>query len=420
MKSLVFFPGKACLNELGAVRVVASNLYPNNATKIEGCIVGMRHFANPKEASPTLTQVDLLPRFLRRSIPHRTILKTCKAICPEQTFSLKLQGWLGERLSVLADSLATEQIERLFFRNPEAEIALGFSSMSLAFGRAAKAASKRYAIHCQWCHPYVQNALVSEGYRSLGVTPPKVSKTRVARQLAEFELADIIWCPSKFVQQSLVDNGVPKEKTFVSYLGVDVKSFHVPEETRRPDDPFMILFVGNVCVQKGVHVLLEALSLADFPDGATMVFNGQPDSIAKRLIKEYEPQLSKKQITVRVDPGDPRRNHKKASVFVLPSLHDAYGIVVPEAMAAGLPIILSDHAGAHEIIEHDKNGFVFPSGNAVKLAEYLMLLEKIRETIKEYGRESVNMVWKYDKTRTALKIRRHFEQIDQTEIRHEK
>ncbi len=404
MRSLVFFSGKACLAEFGAVGVVARNLFPGPECNLEGSIIGMRRFVSREQASLALTQINLLPQYLRRSTPYRVISKACRMMCPVHPVSLNIQRRVDERLSIIADNLAAKQVRMFFRRNPEAKIALGFSSMSLAFGRATKAAGKCYALHCQWCHPHVQNALVADGYRTLGLAPPPASKTCIDRQLAEFELADIIWCPSKFVQQSLVDNGVPKEKTFVAYLGVDVESFRVPEDTRKADDPFLILFVGNVWVQKGVHVLLDALSQAGLPGGATMVFNGQADATGNRLIEKYASRLSKRNITVRVDPGDPRRYHKKASVFVLPSLHDSYGIVVPEAMAAGLPIIISDHAGAHEIVQNGKNGFIFPSGNSRKLAEHLEFLYRYPEAKAEYGRASENMSREYDVKRTAERV----------------
>lgn len=404
MRSLVFFPGKHLLDGFGAVPVITSNLFHDTASDIKGSIIGMRHFVNPQQSSPALTQIDLLPQYLRRSILYRAISKACRVTFPVHPVSLSIQRRVDERLSIIADNLAAKQVKMLFHRNLDAKIALGFSSMSLAFGRAAKAAGKCYAIHCQWCHPQVQNELVADGYRSLGLTPPPVSKTRIDRQLAEFKLADAIWCPSNLVRRSLVDNGVPEEKTFVSYLGVDIERFRVPEDARKTDDPFLILFVGTVCVQKGVHVLLDALSQADLPAGATMVFNGQADATGKRLIEKYEIRLNKKNITVRIDPGDPRRYHKKASVFVLPSLHDSYGIVVPEAMAAGLPIIISDHAGAHEIVEHGQNGFVFPSGDSNKLAEHLEFFYQHPEAREACGRASEDMSREYDVKRTADRV----------------
>lgn len=403
MRSLVFFPGKHLLDGFGAVPVIISNLFPDTASDIKGSIIGMRHFVNPQQSSPALTQIDLLPQYLRRSTPYRAVSKACRVMWPAHPLSLGVQRWIDERMSIIADNLAAKEVKALFRRKPDAKIALGLSSMSLAFGRAAKAAGKRYALHCQWSHPYVQNALVADGYRALGLAPPPVSRTRIRRQLAEFELADAIWCASEFVRCSLVDNGVPEEKTFVSYYGVDVESFRVPEDARQSPGPFQILFVGSLIIRKGIHVLLDALSWADLPD-ATLILNGKADAVVQRLLAEHRPRLAEKGISLRVDPGDPRRYHKTASVLVLPSLEEAYGIVVPEAMAAGLPIIISDHVGAREVVKHGENGFIFPSGNSMKLSEHLEFFYQHPEAREAFGRASEDMSGEYDVKHTAERI----------------
>lgn len=59
----------------------------------------------------------------------------------------------------------------------------------------------------------------------------------------------------------------------------------------------------------------------------------------------------------------------RADVFVLPSRHDGWGVVVNQAIGTGLPVICSDAVGAaHDLVEEGVNGTVFPAGNAVALA----------------------------------------------------
>ena len=400
---LLFSCGLFRLDVPGANVCVVQNLFPLDVHDRADYLLGVGQIGETLRVPAGVHFINYERALRLRSCPARLLGKLFK----RSSLSHGPSSWIfvqtREYIRALSDRLAAQEAKKILVHDPSLAILMGYGSLSLELGRLAKREGRRYAIHCPWCHPDVQNALVAAGYRTLGLPPPPVSRTRVRRQLAELELADIIWCPSKFVQQSLIDNGVPKEKTFVAHLGVDVERFRVPEDVRKADDPFQILFVGNVCVQKGVHVLLEALAQADLPD-ATMVFNGQADATAQALIKKYEPKLAKKNITICVDPGDPRRNPVKASVFVWPSLHDAYGIVVPEAMAAGLPIIISDHAGAHEIVEHGQNGFVFPSGNSRKLAEHLEFLYQYPEAREACGRTAGNMSGEYDVKRTAERV----------------
>src|SRR5205814_10724482 len=53
--------------------------------------------------------------------------------------------------------------------------------------------------------------------------------------------------------------------------------------------------------------------------------------------------------------------YRRASVFVLPSPADGVGLVITEAMAQGLPVIITTNTGAAEVIEHGRNGFIIPA-----------------------------------------------------------
>ena len=395
MTSIIFFPGKHNIDILGATRVIAYNLFPMTSQGAGGSIIGMGYMKEYDSGASKLTQIDIRPEYLRKALPYRVIGKANLSIRKGSQFNSVVSNWVQSRLDILADRLAAEKVKILFQNDCSQNITVGLSSMSLAFGQATKAAGNRFVLHSQWCHPLTQNKLITDAYRLLKLPAPSFSKSKINRQIKEYELADLIWCPSIFVQESLINNGVPKDKTFVSHLGVNISDFNVEESARTTSEPFVILFVGSICVQKGVHVLLEALLHADIPN-TVMVFNGVADRTAKILLDTYYERLAKKNITVKIDPGDPRRYHKKASVFVLPSVHDAFGIVVPEAMAAGLPIIVSTNVGAKECIKHGGNGFVFTSGDHQQLAEYIDILFKSKVTRAEFGRVSHDLAQDFD------------------------
>jgi glycosyltransferase involved in cell wall biosynthesis len=77
-----------------------------------------------------------------------------------------------------------------------------------------------------------------------------------------------------------------------------------------------------------------------------------------------------------------------ADIFVLPSRHDGWGVVVNEALGAGLPIIVSDCVGARDLVEDGRNGFVTRAGDADGLVAALLKLAQSAELRKSMGQAS--------------------------------
>ena len=90
-----------------------------------------------------------------------------------------------------------------------------------------------------------------------------------------------------------------------------------------------------------------------------------------------------------VSPSEVSILMAKAKVVLVPSLWDTFNYVTVEAMAHGCVVLVSDGAGAADLIEHGKNGFVFPAGNAKALAALVEGIEGLpEEKIESIGREA--------------------------------
>jgi glycosyltransferase involved in cell wall biosynthesis len=106
------------------------------------------------------------------------------------------------------------------------------------------------------------------------------------------------------------------------------------------------------------------------------------------LLSEIEPGIRRR---IRYEgfqaPGSLPRFFAQADIFVLPSRHDGWGVVVNQAMAAGLPIIASDAVGAaSDLIEEGKSGFVVPAGDVERLQEAMgRILGLPADTRAEFG-----------------------------------
>jgi glycosyltransferase involved in cell wall biosynthesis len=76
------------------------------------------------------------------------------------------------------------------------------------------------------------------------------------------------------------------------------------------------------------------------------------------------------------------------SVFVLPSLADGFGMVVPQAMACGLPVIVTENVGAADIVRDGRSGFIVPVRDVEALCEKLRFLHENRDLAREMGRQA--------------------------------
>ena len=163
-------------------------------------------------------------------------------------------------------------------------------------------------------------------------------------------------CLLKFFQRS----DVP-----VIRYGVDTEAFSPASRAKRRDSEraslgieatdFCLLMIGNDWKNKGLDTLLDALS--GCPEiGFTLVVVGSDDR------RSYDEQIRRLHLESKIRfPGsspDVMRFYAAADAYVAPSLEDAYGLPILEAMACGLPVIASSRAGASEIILDGQNGFV--------------------------------------------------------------
>ena len=137
-----------------------------------------------------------------------------------------------------------------------------------------------------------------------------------------------------------------------------------------------ILFSGQLIPRKGADLLLEAFKRIadDLPELRLMLLGHGPER--ERLAASVPSSLKDRVVFLGfLQPADLPAVFAAADLFVLPSRHDGWGVVVNEALGAGLPIIASDRVGAaHDLIRDGANGYITPMGDAGALAEALRRL----------------------------------------------
>lgn len=168
--------------------------------------------------------------------------------------------------------------------------------------------------------------------------------------------------------RTLARQTAPGQEIAVIPNGVDTLLFH-PAATA-PAGPLEIVTVARLIPRKGIHHLINAVAL--LPPGATLTIAGSGSE------REALEQLAREQGVAEhvrflgaVAHEDLPKLYRAGSVFVLPSLNEGMSNTVLEAMASGLPLVLTETGGTRELLEDGVNGFLVEKDSPASIADAL-------------------------------------------------
>lgn len=187
---------------------------------------------------------------------------------------------------------------------------------------------------------------------------------------------------SEMDEQELVEEGVPPAKLAVRYNGTDpVSRDALPAGSFRakwnipPDEP-IILFLSRLIPRKGADLLIESFAEACPASGRLVVAGpeGEPGYVAYLQKRAAESGAGARIIfTGAIYDQDKQAALADATVFALPSRYENFANVAPEAMASGVPVIISEFCGIRSIVE-GQAGVVIPVERAALTAALRSLL----------------------------------------------
>ena len=155
----------------------------------------------------------------------------------------------------------------------------------------------------------------------------------------------------------------------------------------------VVLYMGYFVTRKGVEHLVRAFqTVAGEKDVLALVGTG-PEEAALRQMSQSDSRIM---FPGYFDGADKSSWYAAADLFVLPTLHDPWGIVVNEAMAFGLPIVTTEAAGCvPDIVKDQENGFVVPAGDENALSAALARLSKDADLRRQMGQRSRAIIADY-------------------------
>ena len=219
------------------------------------------------------------------------------------------------------------------------------------------------------------------------------TQIKVARRLSHF-----ITDSEHSLQEIVSSFGLPRERFKIIYCGVDADVFREQPGLQRPGNRILVINSGDTPL-KGLKYLLEAVAELRKTRVVELTIVGEP------LVNGYTEGLIESlclgdctQYTGKIDTNSLVKQYSSATMLVVPSIYEGFGLPAAEAMACGTPVI-STTAGALPEVVGDA-GILAPPGDTGALVAAIKALlddEARRKELGAMGVERVKRLFNWDK-----------------------
>lgn len=299
-----------------------------------------------------------LPELIQRGLPLLGLV------------SVERGNWLNDHLFDWIASLLVGDCDVLHFVN----------GLGLYTGRQAKKRGCILICDMRAEHSDFQRSILANEYELLGLTHQDPFSLSNERLEAEYAVADYFVVPSTYAKRTYVDHGISEDRIFVVPYGVDFSHFDRSPtvdrvvQTGRSDDKFRVIYAGQIAVRKGIHYLIEAFKAFTVDSSELLLVGGFPEAEYERYVRSLARSDDRIKFVGQVPKVELRNYYSTASVFVLPSLADSFGLVTLEAMACGLPVIVTENSGSQEVVRQNIDGYIVPIRSSEAITAYLEYL----------------------------------------------
>ena len=231
-------------------------------------------------------------------------------------------------------------------------------------------------------------------------TPGPIRKQRFGK-LKEHLLRNfyVILPISQPLTEDYLAHGYSKDQVITLMNSVDTTLFHpvqslsekqvLRDKYQLPPDATILLFIGSLIKRKGVDILLESFfqAIEQCPDLFLLMVGpktkGENPSLDEGFVNHLQQQINRKRLENRVHLAGlikDRHNiaglYRAADIFVFPSRNEGLPNVVLEAMASGLPVIVSNLPGLQPVISHQENSIMVSIGDVEGFCKAISTLKE--------------------------------------------
>lgn len=243
------------------------------------------------------------------------------------------------------------------------------------------------------CSNFVKCNDCDESIRSNGIRiPANIGKQYIRRTLSKI---DAYISPSQYLASNYIKAGFDYHKMNIIWNGIDVdrfKNVQIGESSR-----IRISYAGIFRKHKGVNLLIEAVAKSRYKDIIDVYLAGEGTEKYNYYDLADELGIHKSiHILGKLKNEEMNQLYEQTDIFVLPSIWaENQPVTITEAMACGVPVIVSDLGGSKELVKDGYSGLVFKNCNSDDLASKIDYLIDNRSLIKEYGKHGKEIISKH-------------------------
>ncbi|MFY0543722.1 glycosyltransferase [Brevibacillus sp. H7] len=215
-----------------------------------------------------------------------------------------------------------------------------------------------------------------------------------------FEEGDAFTATSQNMKEILIKYGCPENKIFVHHSGIDIQRFTFKKRIMPWNKFITLLSVGRLVEKKGMRYLIDAFRKAHerYPFlRLRIVGDGHLRNMIGKQVRKLNLE-DKVRFLGALPHQEVAKEMNKADLFALASITDSTGNqegipnVLKEAMASGLPVVSTWHAGIPELVEDGKSGFLVPERDSNALAQRILDLIHLSNQWGEMGKRGRKIV----------------------------
>jgi alpha-maltose-1-phosphate synthase len=342
---------------------LARMVVPQRYTKWEPMLRRRNHPEIPSEKVCALSLVDILLQIESRAAGRKGILRLKRLLAQART------TWFDQRLSRIVAR-----------RNPSALLVFSdvASDWTLSLCHRLGIPAVLSMVHGDvWEETEIlnQEANFAPEYFPLYLGDGLLDQEELgwlhARRLRDIALADLVLVPSHHIAMRLISHGTEAEKIRIIPYAADCRRFR-PLEGKHHGSTCTFLFAGGISQRKGIKYLLEAWDRVRRPGWKLQLVGALPKNLGP--LSTLPDQV---EVHGRVGHSEMPTLMAAADVFVFPSLFEGSAVVTYEALACGLPCVVTPAAGS--VVRDGIEGFLVESRDVDLLARRMEQLGNMPE-----------------------------------------